>query len=82
MTRRPANNHARNMSTDAERGDYYDPSAGKVRFGDVARRWLAARIVDPSAEIRYESVHRLHVGYVTDRTRCGTSTPLWPSPTA
>ncbi|MBN6056411.1 site-specific integrase [Nonomuraea sp. RK-328] len=49
------------MGADIARGDYIDPSAGKVLFADVAERWLASRIVDPSTKIRYEYIHRLHV---------------------
>jgi hypothetical protein len=36
------------METDRERGDYIDPQAGKVRFEEVAKRWLSSRIVDPA----------------------------------
>ncbi|MEZ7129257.1 tyrosine-type recombinase/integrase [Nonomuraea sp. AD125B] len=49
------------MGADIARGDYIDPNAGKVLFGDFAERWLASRLVDPSTKIRYEYVHRLHV---------------------
>ncbi|MEV4267776.1 hypothetical protein [Kribbella sp. NPDC049584] len=35
--------------------------AGKVRFWEVAERWLASRVVDPASLIRYESSLRLHV---------------------
>ncbi|MFI6918639.1 phage integrase central domain-containing protein [Nonomuraea spiralis] len=49
------------MGADIARGDYIDPNAGKALFGDLAERWLASRIVDPSTKIRYECIHRLHV---------------------
>src|SRR3954470_11737779 len=49
------------METDRERGDYVDPQAGKVRFEEVAKRWLSSRIVDPATAIKYESACRLHV---------------------
>ncbi|SEU36999.1 tyrosine-type recombinase/integrase [Nonomuraea wenchangensis] len=49
------------MGADIARGDYIDPSAGKVLFADLAERWLASRIVDPATKMRYEYVHRLHV---------------------
>ncbi|MEV0307457.1 tyrosine-type recombinase/integrase [Nonomuraea fuscirosea] len=49
------------MGADIARGDYIDPNAGKVLFGDLAERWLTSRIVDPSTKIRYEYIHRLHV---------------------
>ncbi|MFI9556141.1 tyrosine-type recombinase/integrase [Nonomuraea endophytica] len=56
-----AENKARAMSTDVARGDYIDPRAGTILFGDLAARWLDSRIVDPATKIRYEYVHRLHV---------------------
>ena len=49
------------METDRKRGDYLDPNAGRELLGDIGRRWLASRVVDPSTLIRYESVFRLHV---------------------
>jgi integrase len=49
------------MEADVARGDYIDPHAGKMLFGDLAERWLASRIVDPSTHIRYASLYRLHV---------------------
>ena len=60
-TKSPAGRHANAMETDRERGEYIDPEAGKVRFGEVAGRWLASRVVDPSTAIKYESALRLHV---------------------
>jgi integrase len=56
-----ADKHWQGMETDKERGDYRDPDAGKVLFGDLGKRWLASRVVDPSSFIRYETVYRLHV---------------------
>ncbi|HEX4818431.1 MAG TPA: site-specific integrase, partial [Nonomuraea sp.] len=49
------------MGADIARGDYIDPNAGKVLFGELAERWLSSRIVDPATKIRYEYIHRLHV---------------------
>lgn len=37
------------------------------RFGEVAERWLASRVVDPASLIRYESSLRLHVDPVFGR---------------
>src|SRR5215470_1757051 len=48
------------METDKERGDYHDPNAGKVLFGEFGKRWLDSRLVDPSTVIRYETAYRLH----------------------
>jgi integrase len=56
-----ADKHWQVMETDKERGDYRDPDAGKVLFGDLGKRWLASGVVDPSTIIRYKTVYRLHV---------------------
>lgn len=60
-TQAAADKHWMGMETDKERGEYYDPDAGKVLFSDLGKRWLSSRVVDPSTAIRYESVYRLHV---------------------
>jgi integrase len=49
------------METDLSRGDYIDPTAGRVRFDEIGRRWLSSRLVDPASAIQYESKWRLHV---------------------
>ncbi len=59
--KKDAENKADSMAADVSRGDYIDPHAGKVLFGDLASRWLSSRIVDPSTHIRYEYIYRLHV---------------------
>lgn len=56
-----ADKHWRDMESDRDRGNYRDPNAGREKFHDIAVRWLASRRVDPSSQIRYESVYRLHV---------------------
>ena len=56
-----ADKHWRALETDKERGDYRDPEAGKILFGDLGKRWLTSRVVDPSTALRYESAYRLHV---------------------
>src|SRR4051812_42241827 len=66
-TKGPAERHANAMETDRERGEYIDPEAGKVRFEEVAARWLASRVIDPASLIRYESALRLHVNPVFGR---------------
>jgi integrase len=63
------------METDRERGEYIDPEAGKVRFGEVAERWLTSRVVDPASVIRYESSLRLHVDPVFGRRQLRTIKP-------
>lgn len=57
-----AENKVSAMEVDIQRGDYIDPHAGKVLFGEVAERWLASRLVDPASMMRYDTVYRLHVG--------------------
>lgn len=71
----PAERHANAMETDRERGEYIDPEAGKVRFEEVAERWLASRVVDPASAIRYETMLRLHVDPVFGRRRVRTIKP-------
>jgi integrase len=56
-----ANSHWKAMEADKDRGDYHDPGAGKILFGDVACHWLSSRVVDPSTLARYETAYRLHV---------------------
>ncbi|MFC0627421.1 tyrosine-type recombinase/integrase [Kribbella deserti] len=56
-----ASRYAAAMETDRSRGDYLDPSLGKVKLGEFIDSWLASRMTDPSSKIRYESLARLHV---------------------
>jgi integrase len=60
-TKTAADKHWRDQESDRDRGEYYDAKAGQKLLGEVAKRWLASRSVDPSSKIRYESVYRLHV---------------------
>ncbi|TCM40453.1 hypothetical protein EV648_113276 [Kribbella sp. VKM Ac-2568] len=59
-TKTATERHGAAMETDRERGEYIDPDAGKVRFEEVAERWLASRVVDPATALKYESSLRLH----------------------
>ncbi|MFI5709807.1 phage integrase central domain-containing protein [Kribbella sp. NPDC051620] len=74
-TKAAAERHGHAMETDRERGEYIDPEAGKIRFDEVAERWLGSRVVDPATAIRYESVHRLHVSPVFGRRQLRTIKP-------
>ncbi|MGW6200739.1 phage integrase central domain-containing protein [Kribbella sp. NPDC055110] len=74
-TKTAAERHGAAMETDRERGEYIDPEAGKVRFEQVAGRWLASRVVDPASAIKYESALRLHVSPVFGRRRIRTIKP-------
>lgn len=60
-TKAAADSHWKTMEAAKERGEYHDPDAGKVLFGDFGKKWLDSRIVDPSSMIRYETAYRLHV---------------------
>lgn len=53
--------HGDRMEADVERGEYIDPAAGKVLYGDLGRRWLRLRDVGGSTDRRYESAFRLHI---------------------
>ncbi|HJR90489.1 MAG TPA: tyrosine-type recombinase/integrase [Aeromicrobium sp.] len=57
----PADRYWAKMETDRERGEYFDPKAGKATFDGIAQRWLSSRMVDPASKIRYQSLYRLHV---------------------
>ncbi|MFD7160935.1 tyrosine-type recombinase/integrase [Kribbella sp. NPDC059898] len=60
-TKAAALRYATAMETDRNRGDYLDPNAGKVRLAEIWPRWMAARKVDPTSVLQYESKWRLHV---------------------
>ncbi|MFI6811873.1 tyrosine-type recombinase/integrase [Nonomuraea sp. NPDC050328] len=70
-----ADKKADEMRTDVIRGEYVDPHAGKILFGEVAARWLGSRVVDPSTKIRYEYIHRLHVAPVFDKRQVKSIKP-------
>lgn len=67
------------METDRVRGEYTDPKAGRELFGEIGRRWLDSRAVDPASKIHYERAGRLRVepafwsppGW-QDQARCST----------
>lgn len=63
------------MEADKARGDYHDPRTGDVPFGALARRWLAALMVDPATRIRYEGIYRLHVAPAFASRRVNTIRP-------
>jgi integrase len=74
-TQAAANAHWKRMETDRERGEYYDPVAGKALFGDFGKRWLGSRIVDPSTMLRYETAYRLHVAPAFTHRQVGAIKP-------
>ena len=53
--------YAKKMESDALRGEYIDPKAGKGSFGELALRGLNLRKVGGASRERYDSVFRNHV---------------------
>lgn len=49
-----------NIEADVSRGDYIEPAAGKVTFGQYVSRWLATQTTDPSTRQAVEMRLRLH----------------------
>lgn len=49
------------VTADLVMGRYVDPSAGRVRFGDFARRWLASQTFDVTTREAVESRLRVHI---------------------
>jgi hypothetical protein len=43
------------------RGDWADPEAGKVRFGDYASSWISDHVIKPRTEGLYRSQVRNHL---------------------
>lgn len=59
--KKTAEDHAKKMESDVERGEYIEPDAGKGKFDDLAKKWLRLRAVGASTRTRYESVYRNQV---------------------
>jgi integrase len=49
------------METDKQRGDWIDPDAGRVTFGDYAREWVDLQTFDPSTRLAVENRLGVHV---------------------
>jgi len=49
------------VETALNRGGYVDPHAGRIKFGDYAERWLAARNDEITTAARDRSIMRVHV---------------------
>ncbi|WP_439427777.1 tyrosine-type recombinase/integrase [Micromonospora sp. LA-10] len=60
-TKREANAFLAEVESALNRGLYVAPDAGRVRFGDYADRWLAARNSEKTTAARDASVMRNHV---------------------
>lgn len=59
--RADAKAYGEKMEADAERGEYIAPDAGKVKFGDLARKHLRLRAVGARTAETYERLFRLHI---------------------
>jgi integrase len=60
-TKREAGAYLAEVETTLNRGRYVDPHAGRIRFADYARRWLAARNDEITTAARDASIMRNHV---------------------
>jgi integrase len=59
--KKSAEDYAKKMEGDAERGDYIAKGAGKEKVGDLAEKWIRFRDVGGSSRERYEGVFRNQV---------------------
>jgi integrase len=60
-TKKEANAFLAEVETTINRGAYVDPHAGRLRFGNYAERWLAARNDERTTVARDRSIMRTHV---------------------
>jgi site-specific recombinase XerD len=60
-TRKEASAFLAETETTLTRGNYVDPHAGRMRFGEYAARWLDARQSQANTSARDKSVFRNHV---------------------
>ncbi|QHY98421.1 Putative prophage phiRv2 integrase [Streptomyces sp. S4.7] len=58
--KRKAETWLSNIEADMSRGDYIDPEAGKVTFGQYAVKWMATQVTDPATRESVEMRLRLH----------------------
>jgi integrase len=56
--KKAAEDYAKKMEGDAERGEYIEPDAGREKFDDLAVKWLRLRAVGRSTRTRYRSIYR------------------------
>jgi integrase len=59
--KKAAEDYAKKMEGDAERGEYIEPDAGKNKFDDLFAKWLKLRVMGASTRTQYESVYRNHI---------------------
>jgi integrase len=56
-----AENYAKKMEGDADRGDYIEPKAGREKFDDLAGKFLRLRAVGGTTREKYDQVYRNQV---------------------
>jgi integrase len=56
--KKAAEDYAKKMEGDAERGEYIEPDAGKNKFDELFFKWLRLRAVGATTRTQYESVYR------------------------
>ena len=60
-TKRDAEVFLAQIQADQTRGDWIDPTAGEVLFGEYAKRWIDERGVAPTTDELYRRLLRLHL---------------------
>lgn len=61
-TKRDAELFLQRVGADIQRGDFVDPGAARIRFGEWAARWIATKLnVKPSTYADYESLLNTHL---------------------
>jgi integrase len=60
-TKRDADAWLADVQTEMRRGDWHDPDAGRVAFGDYASTWIAERGLTTRTTELYRSLLRLHL---------------------
>jgi integrase len=71
-TKRDAEIELSQIESDITRGQWVDPEAGQVNFGEYGAAWLRERDLSPRTFERYEGAWRLHIAPVLgERTVAG-----------
>ena len=55
------------------RGDWLDPEAGKMQFGDFADTWIDDRVLKPRTEELYRGLLKNHLGRLSAAWTSATS---------
>lgn len=60
-TKREADGFLVQVQADQARGDWIDPAAGEISFGEYAARWIDERGLAPTTQELYRRLFRLHL---------------------